>query len=1342
MKKTLLVLFLAASSAYSQNIPLKVASNGTLSEPTNFLLGVSNGGSGVTSTSQNNVFAGPTSGSGAPTWRQLVSGDIPSLLSVYAPATAGSSILYANGSGGFSNVTVGTGLSFSAGTLTATTNGTVTSVGVIAPAFLTVTGSPVTASGNITLSYSGTAIPYSSGGTNSTTALSAFQNFYSTIATTLGDIVYGGASGTPTRLAGSTSATSAVLTQTGNGTVSAAPVWSNSPAFSGANLTSLNASNLSSGTVAAARLPYPTTSTIGGVMAVNSTSNQWVSYIDTGGVPHTSQPSFSNISGTATATQLPTSGVTAGTYGSSTTVPQITFDTYGRATGVTNVSIGGGSVTNVSVTSANGFAGTVATSTSTPNITLSTTVTGLLKGNGTAISAATAGTDYMTPSNVSGSYLALGGGTLTGGLTGTTGTFSGLLAQGGTLGFSGTGIGLQSVGNTNSYYQSIIQNLSSGNTASSDLVVCNNLSTDSTYYGDLGMNSSTFAGSGALNAANAVYLSSTSGDLAIGTTTSNAIHFVINGGTTDAATINTSGQLVLPAFSTAGIVINSASGVLSSTTAPTISGANISAINASNISTGTVAAARLPTSGITAGTYGSSSVVPVITFDQYGRATAVSNATISGGGGGISNITMTVPAGLTVSPTSLTANGTFAVTTSGTRSANGVVTFDGSTSINLGANTNATLGGNGGVNLGFQSGTPTAVFTGAGSYVLDGGSGTAFNGSTGFNANGGTININSGTTTGDGSGNYGIGGTGGTITMIGGSGVYYGGSGASNAANAGSIVANGGNSWTGGTLVIYGGGTGGTLNMSGSNATSGGAGTNGGSINTTAGGNLTMGSGNLTGTNISGSIQTREVYYKIGSPYTLLTPGNIYFWTSNTTLNGGLTYYVLPNASTSVINSSTSSGQTLTTTIKNPTTSPLNIELSSPSESLEGASPSLVGSNAATSGLPANFNIYASFIDPNGNAYLAGASSTNAPLVYEVASGTTTATQMVTSGLPSSMIITCLNSDGTNLIMGGYDGSTYSPYLYGATLNTVGAASDYQGVTGSGNLGSNFILKSVQTDVYGFSAELYVFGYNNSTYAPIAKAINISGGVSLIGNLSGLPSNFQIQSVYGWIDPVNRDSDGNPRYVFYMAGYNHSTNAPLLYLSASYGQSFDNTGLSTTNAVSSGFASNVQLNSITYTNGLNNPGNNVNKIFIAGNSSTGSPYLYAITPSYSAGAISSASGLPSSMYITSILNDSTFSGNSYNYAGNLYFAGYNSSNVPLVYTYNIRSGSFTQIATSGMPSTFQINTLCLNQFNNLLAGGSMSNTPYWYQSYSPIITTISAGGSIDLISNGTGWFIK
>ncbi len=52
---------------------------------------------------------------------------------------------------------------------------------------------------------------------------------------------------------------------------------------------------------------------------------------------------------------------------------------------------GSGTVTSVSVVSANGLAGTVSNPTTTPAITLSTSITGLLQGNGTAISAYTGG---------------------------------------------------------------------------------------------------------------------------------------------------------------------------------------------------------------------------------------------------------------------------------------------------------------------------------------------------------------------------------------------------------------------------------------------------------------------------------------------------------------------------------------------------------------------------------------------------------------------------------------------------------------------------------------------------------------------------------------------------------------------------------------------------------------------------------------------------------------------------------------------------------------------------------------------------------------------------------------
>lgn len=69
--------------------------------------------------------------------------------------------------------------------------------------------------------------------------------------------------------------------------------------------TSGSASDLASGTVPAARLPNPSSSTLGGVESIAAVSHQWINSISTSGVPALSQPAFSDISGTAAAAQLP-----------------------------------------------------------------------------------------------------------------------------------------------------------------------------------------------------------------------------------------------------------------------------------------------------------------------------------------------------------------------------------------------------------------------------------------------------------------------------------------------------------------------------------------------------------------------------------------------------------------------------------------------------------------------------------------------------------------------------------------------------------------------------------------------------------------------------------------------------------------------------------------------------------------------------------------------------------------------------------------------------------------------------------------------------------------------------
>ena len=61
--------------------------------------------------------------------------------------------------------------------VTVTGTGTVTSVAATVPAFLSVTGSPITGAGTLAIAYSGTAIPVANGGTNATVAsIASFNN--------------------------------------------------------------------------------------------------------------------------------------------------------------------------------------------------------------------------------------------------------------------------------------------------------------------------------------------------------------------------------------------------------------------------------------------------------------------------------------------------------------------------------------------------------------------------------------------------------------------------------------------------------------------------------------------------------------------------------------------------------------------------------------------------------------------------------------------------------------------------------------------------------------------------------------------------------------------------------------------------------------------------------------------------------------------------------------------------------------------------------------------------------------------------------------------------------------
>lgn len=123
---------------------------------------------------------------------------------------------------------------------------------------------------------------------------------------------------------------------------------------------------------------------------------------------------------------------------------------------------------------------------------------------------------------------------------------------------------LQATKSASGNYNLIVQNTSSNAAAAANVVVQNNNGTGTTYGAVLGMNSSAFTGTGSLSGAGYTYLYGENADLALGTSGSNAIHFVINNGATDAYQINTSGNLVCPAMSSYGALVNNTSGVISS----------------------------------------------------------------------------------------------------------------------------------------------------------------------------------------------------------------------------------------------------------------------------------------------------------------------------------------------------------------------------------------------------------------------------------------------------------------------------------------------------------------------------------------------------------------------------------------------------------------------------------------------------------------------------------------------------------------------------------------------------------------------------------------------------------
>jgi hypothetical protein len=122
-----------------------------------------------------------------------------------------------------------------------------------------------------------------------------------------------------------------------------------------------------------------------------------------------------------------------------------------------------------------------------------------------------------------------------------------------TLGYSDTGIVGSFASTVAGYNQVIVQNKSTATNASSNLNVSNDAGTAGSNYAELGINSSTFTGSGSFNIAGASYVASASTDLTLGTYGAYNVHFVTNSSTTDAMTIYNNGGISLGTFGNPGI---------------------------------------------------------------------------------------------------------------------------------------------------------------------------------------------------------------------------------------------------------------------------------------------------------------------------------------------------------------------------------------------------------------------------------------------------------------------------------------------------------------------------------------------------------------------------------------------------------------------------------------------------------------------------------------------------------------------------------------------------------------------------------------------------------------------
>jgi len=235
----------------------------------------------------------------------------------------------------------------------------------------------------------------------------------------------------------------------------------------------------------------------------------------------------------------------------------------------------------------------------------------------------------------------------------------------------------------NAFAQIVLQNASTGATASSDFIVNNDQSTDATFYGAMGMNSSGYTGSGSFNLPNAVYFTSTSGDLVLGSTTANILRFVYNSGATDSMQITGTAVSVLyntasTSTSTGAFTVVGGVGIGGSLWTSTSNLASVSGVTLNN---GTI-------TGTLSGTATSAQVIATTT-DTSSTLYLLGSRSSTGFGG----TAVYVDTNISISGNTITATTFSGTASSSTNTANTNITLDTTSTIYLtGSRSNASIG--------------------------------------------------------------------------------------------------------------------------------------------------------------------------------------------------------------------------------------------------------------------------------------------------------------------------------------------------------------------------------------------------------------------------------------------------------------------------------------------------------------------------------------------------------------------------------------------------------------------------------------------------------------------------